>query len=141
MAANVTFDGATKIIQVDAGIETIDARAVYSAWKDWVRTTAANAKWLPAFDVVGGDDLGGGLTAPIYFFLINGWTIRPDDTSGPHELNVALNLYARPSTNDRFTPVSGVTISNQTSDTPGSGTATTSSFTLGKSMLANILTG
>ena len=140
MAANVTFDGATKIIQVDAGITDIDVRTVYSAWKDWVRLSAANAKWLPAFDVVGGDDLGGSKVGPIYFFLINNWRIRPDDTSGPHELDVALNLYARPTTNARFSPVSGVTISNQTSDTPGS-SATFEAFTLGKSMLANILTG
>ena len=119
MAANVTFNGATKIIQVDSGIEEIDVQTVYSAWKDWGRLSD-NLKYLPAFDVVGGDDLGGGLTAPIYFFLLNGWTIRPDDTSGSHELEVSLNLYARPATNDRFTPVSGVTISNKTSDTPGS---------------------
>lgn len=140
MAANVTFDGATKIIQVDPGITAIAVREVYSAWKDWVRSAADNAKWLPAFDVVGGDDLGSGKVAPIYFFLINGWRVRPDDTSGSHELEVSLNLYARPTTNARFSPVSGVTISNQTSDTPGTST-TTSSFTLGKSMLANILTG
>lgn len=116
MAAPVTFNGSTKIIQVDPGITTIDVQEVYSEWKRWVRLAADNAKWLPAFDVVGGDDLGGGLVAPIYFFLINGWTIRPDDTQGNHELTVALNLYARPATNDRFTPVSGVTISNKTSD-------------------------
>lgn len=118
MAANVTFDGATKIIQVDPGITEIDVQAVYSGWKDWVRTTG-QSKWLPAFDVVGGDDLGGGKTAPIYFFILNGWTIRPDDTSGSHELNVSWNLYARPSTNDRFTQVAGVTITNLTSDIPG----------------------
>lgn len=116
MAAPVTFDGANRIIQVDPGIEEIDVQEVYSEWKRWVRTDPQNAKWLQAFDVVGGDDLGGGLVAPIYFFLLNGWTIRPDDTSGSHELTVSLNLYARPATNSRFTPVSGVTISNKTSD-------------------------
>lgn len=116
MAVPVTFDGATRIIQVDPTIEEVDVQEIYSEWKRWVRVDPQNAKWLPAFDVVGGDDLGGGLVAPIYFFLLNGWTIRPDDTSGSHELTVSLNLYARPSTNDRFTPVSGVTISNKTSD-------------------------
>lgn len=119
MAANVTFDGLTRIIQVDSGATSIDAREIYSEWKRWVRADPQNAKWLKAFDVVGGDDLGGGAVAPIYFFLLNGWTIRPDDTSGDHELDVELNLYARPATNDRFTPVSGITISNKTSDTPG----------------------
>ena len=116
MAAPVTFDGATKIIQVDPDITELDVQEVYSEWKRWVRADSDNAKWLAAFDVVGGDDLGGGLIAPIYFFLINGWTIRPDDTQGSHELSVSLNLYSRPSTNDRFTPVAGVTISNKTSD-------------------------
>lgn len=116
---SVTFDGANKIIQVNSGITAIDIRYdVYSRWKEWVQT-GDNAKWAPAFRVTGGDPIGAGRISPIYFFLINGWTIRPDDTSGNHELLVELNLYSDPSTNPRFTPVSGITISNLTSDIPG----------------------
>lgn len=118
MAANVTFDGATKIIQVDPGITQINIREVYSEWKRWVRTSD-NTKWLQAFDIVGGDDLGAGLTAPIYHFLINGWRIRPDGTSGAHTLFISTNLYSRPSTADKYDEVAGVSIEVLNSDTPG----------------------
>lgn len=116
---SVTFNGVNKTIQVDSGVTSIDIQYdVYSRWKDWV-LLSDNAKWAAAFRVVGGDPIGGGRFAPIYFFLINGWTIRPDDTSGSHELVVGINLYSDPETANRFTPVSGVTISNLTSDVPG----------------------
>lgn len=114
----VTFDGQNKIIQVNPGITSIDVRTVYSLWKQWVRTSD-NAKWSRAFRVVGGDPIGGGAISPIFFFLVNGWTIRPDDTSGSHTLNVSLNLYTDPDTNARFTEVAGVAINNQTSESPG----------------------
>ena len=112
---SVTFDGQNKIIQVDPGVTSIDVRTVYSRWKEWVMLSD-NAKWAKAFRVTGGDPIGGGLFSPIFFFLVNGWTVRPDDTSGDHELTVSLNLYSDPDTAPRFTTVAGVTISNKTSD-------------------------
>lgn len=116
---SVTFDGQNKIIQVNPGVTAIDIRYdVYSRWKEWVMQ-GDNAKWLPAFRVSGGDPIGGGKISPIYFFLINGWTIRPDDTSGNHELLVELNLYSDPDIAPRFTSVPGVTIANLNSDVPG----------------------
>lgn len=115
---SVTFDGNTKIIQVDSGVTSINVQDVYSRWKDWV-LLSDNAKWNKAFRVVGGDPIGATQTAPAYFFLVNGWTIRPDDTSGSHELEVSLNLYSDPESAPRFTAVSGVTIANKTSDAAG----------------------
>lgn len=119
MAANVTFDGASKIIQVDPGVVQLDIQEVYSEWKRWVRQSD-NTKWLAAFDVVGGDDLGGGLTAPIYHFLTNGWRIRPDDTSGAHTLFISTNLYSRPANAEKYSEVAEVSIEVLNSDTPGS---------------------
>lgn len=112
---SVTFDGQNKIIQVDPGVTSVDVRTIYSRWKEWVMLSD-NAKWAKAFRVTGGDPIGGGLFSPIFFFLVNGWTLRPDDTSGDHELTVSLNLYSDPDTAPRFTTVAGVTISNKTSD-------------------------
>lgn len=55
---------------------------IYSRWKDWARTNNPDALWAPpAFDVVGGDDLGDGKFAPSFYFLRNdlGWHIeRPE---------------------------------------------------------------
>lgn len=115
---SVTFNGNIKTIQVNSGVTSISVQNVYSLWKQWVMLSD-NAKWSPAFRVVGGDPIGAVQTSPAYFFLTNGWTIRPDDTSGSHELEVSLNLYSDPETNNRFTPVSGVTIANKTSDAAG----------------------
>ncbi len=70
----ITFDPASKRIVLDDS--DVDAIEIYSRWKDWVRS-ADNAKWPQAFSVVGGDDLGSGLYVASYFFLTNGWRIRP----------------------------------------------------------------
>lgn len=55
---------------------------IYSRWKDWARTSNPDTLWAPpAFDIVGGDDLGGGKKAPTFYFLRNdlGWHFeRPE---------------------------------------------------------------
>jgi hypothetical protein len=40
---------------------------------------------------VGGDDLGGGIYIPIYIFLLNGWRVRPMESS--HTLVIEGNLF------------------------------------------------
>jgi hypothetical protein len=55
---------------------------------DWAAT---NAQWLPAFRQVGGDDLGSGLSIPPYFFLMNGWRVRPMESN--HNLTITGNLF------------------------------------------------
>lgn len=70
----IIFDPAEKRIILDSTY--VEIGAVYSRWKEWV-VESDNAKFLPAFSVVGGDPLGGGLFVASYFFLENGWRIRP----------------------------------------------------------------
>jgi hypothetical protein len=82
----ITFDGATKRIILDT--TTVSAAEVWSRWVDWAE---ANAQWPVAFRQVGGDSLGGGLFIPPYFFLQNGWRVRPMESS--HSLAITGNMF------------------------------------------------
>lgn len=75
-----TFDGPNKLIILEVPVTNIlevDVRSLYSDWKRWLKT-GDNAKYLPAFRVLGGDPLTPGINAGSYFFLQNqiGWRIR-----------------------------------------------------------------
>jgi hypothetical protein len=82
----ITFDGATKRIALDSASTT--AAEIWSRWADW---HATNQQWPLAFRQVGGDDLGGGLSIPPYFFLLNSWRVRPMEAS--HNLTIIGNLF------------------------------------------------
>lgn len=82
----ITLDGATKIITLDSTAHT--AAEIWSRWVDW---HPANAQWPLAFSLVGGIALGGGLFIPPYFFLMNGWRVRPMESS--HNLTITGNLF------------------------------------------------
>ena len=69
-----TIDPANRRIILDSASAT--AKSIYVAWVDWL-AVSDNAKYLPAFRTAGGDDLGGGLSIPPYYFLLNGWRVRP----------------------------------------------------------------
>ena len=84
----ITFDPAARRIVLDTANTT--ASTLWSRWADWA-ATGDNAKWLPAFRQVGGDDLGGGLSIPPYLFLLNGWRVRPMESS--HLLVITGNLF------------------------------------------------
>ena len=84
----IVIDPATKRLILDSA--SVTAQAVYVAWVDWV-ATSDNAKYLPAFSAVGGDALGGGLFIPPYYFLRNGWRVRPMEAS--HNLTITGNLF------------------------------------------------
>ena len=84
----IVIDPATKRLILDSA--SVTARAVYVAWVDWV-ATSDNAKYLPAFSAVGGDALGGGLFIPPYYFLRNGWRVRPMESN--HNLTITGNLF------------------------------------------------
>lgn len=84
----IVFDPTTKRIILDSA--SVTAQVIYSRWCDWI-TTSDNLKYLPAFRAVGGDDLGGGLYIPPYFFLLNGWRVRPMESS--HLLVLDGNLF------------------------------------------------
>ena len=84
----IVFDPANKRIVLDSTSTT--AAELWSRWADWV-VLSDNAKYLPAFRQVGGDDLGGGLSIPPYIFLLNGWRVRPMEVS--HTLIITGNLF------------------------------------------------
>ena len=85
---SIVIDPATK--RLILGSASVTAQAVYVAWVDWA-ATSDNAKYLPAFSAVGGDALGGGLFIPPYYFLRNGWRVRPMESN--HNLTITGNLF------------------------------------------------
>lgn len=84
----ITFDAVNKRIVLDSA--TVSATDIWIAWREWV-VLSDNSKWLPALSQVGGDDLGGGLFIPLYFFLLNGWRVRPMEAN--HLLVLSGNLF------------------------------------------------
>lgn len=85
------INGPNKLISLTAGTETLSVVALYSAWIDWV-ATSDNAKFLPAFRTVGGDDVdaAAGTKVPAYCFLTNGWRVRPQEAH--HTLKVTEGI-------------------------------------------------
>jgi hypothetical protein len=104
--ADATFDGTNKIIKL-ANTGTITVKTeIYSAWKEWVRLSD-NAKFQPAFDTTGGDDIGGGQVTAPYFFVRNdlGWRVEAPDADG--EVTLEGNLYPRDAATTLFTAATG----------------------------------
>ncbi len=100
----VSFDGPNKLIIVNDGETSLDALInIYSAWKRW--TGGENqANWLQALRTIAGDPIGGGQVVSPYFFLMNGWKLRPYE--GDHQLTVDGNLFVDGGGNP-FVPTSG----------------------------------
>jgi hypothetical protein len=89
--ANVTFDGPNKLIIVDFGITELTAQVdLYSDWKEWM-AISDNSKYLQALRTVAGDPTKPGQLISPYYFLMNGWLIRPHEAD--HELSIDGNLY------------------------------------------------
>lgn len=84
----IVFDPVGKRIVLDS--VGITAAEIWSRWVDWA-ASADNAKYPSALRQVGGDDLGGGLFIPLYFFLLNGWRVRPMEAN--HLLVITGNLF------------------------------------------------
>lgn len=84
----IIFDPSNLRIILDS--PTVTVNQIFSRWEDWV-TQGDNIKYLPAFRTVGGDALLVGLDVPFYFFLINGWRIRPMEAD--HTLVIEGNLF------------------------------------------------
>lgn len=81
----VTFDGVNKLIICGAGTTRLNVKEMYSMWKEWM-ILSDNSKYEPAFKVVGGDPTTGNNIITPYFFLSNGWKIRPQESN--HTLRV-----------------------------------------------------
>jgi len=104
MAELVSFDGLNKLIIVNDGETSLDAQShVYSAWKRWVGGQN-QANWLQALRTIAGDPIGGGQVVSPYYFLMNGWRLRPYE--GDHQLTVDGNLFVDGGGNP-FVPTSG----------------------------------
>jgi hypothetical protein len=86
-----TFDGPNKLIIIDFGETSLDAKVdIYSDWKEWV-LESDNSKYLQALRTVGGDPTTGAQFISPYYFLMNGWRIRPHEAD--HFLVVDGNLF------------------------------------------------
>lgn len=86
----ITFDPAAKRIIMDSTSVTMSE--IWSRWIDWV-ATSDNAKYLPALSQEGGSLLQTSIYSPIYFFLENGWFIRPMEAN--HKLVIDGFVYVR----------------------------------------------
>lgn len=84
----ITFDPAARRIVLDS--VAVTAAEIWSRWVEWV-ATADNSKHPAALRQVGGDELGGGLLIPAYYFLLGGWRVRPMEAS--HLLTITGNLF------------------------------------------------
>lgn len=85
----MVFDGPNRRIILTSS--TITAAEIWSRWVDWLESDTNNNIWLPALRQIGGDDLGGGLSIPPYFFLLNNWRVRPMESN--HTLTIDGNLF------------------------------------------------
>lgn len=104
--SDATFDGANLHITLPS-IGSFDTQTeIYSAWKEWIRLSD-NAKYPPAFDTTGGDNVGGGQTVAPYFFCRNdlGWRIKMPQADG--EIIVSGNLFPRDPASSLFEQTSG----------------------------------
>src|SRR3990167_6635735 len=107
--SKVTFDGNNKLIICNSGSTELNVKVdLYSDWKEWI-LLSDNSKYLIAFSTIGGDNLGIGLYAGDYYFLENGWKIRPQESS--HILNIAGNLFTRDGSNPFLSTLSSYNVS------------------------------
>jgi hypothetical protein len=111
----VQFVGQEKVILVNPGETELDVRKdIYSPWKKWLQDFH-NTGFLPALRTIGGEEIGTGTNISPYFFLLNGWRIRPFE--GDHQLVIQGNLFVDGGGNP-FLPTIGshnVYITSQTS--------------------------
>ena len=100
-----TFDGLNKLIILDPGVTEFSVSDLYSRWKEWFQQSD-NAKYEIAFDTsVGGAPLGNCILLGAYYFITNGWRIRPQEAS--HTLDITGNLFPIPDTAQIFAPTIG----------------------------------
>ena len=112
-----TFDGPSRIVILDQGVTEFASSDLYSRWKEWV--LAGNAQFVKAVEAVGGQATSPTNFVPSYFFMVNGWKIRPHEAN--HTLTVTGNLANESGVGSPFTSTIGdfnVLIQTNTSDSP-----------------------
>ena len=85
-----TFDGPNKLAILDSAA-TLDVGDLYSRWKDWA-AESDNSKYLQFLDVVGGNTTVGDNSIASYFFVLNGWKIRPAEQNQTLTVDGILNV-------------------------------------------------
>lgn len=89
----ITFDGVNRLIIPDGppvnGLIDLQAIDIYSYWKQWVQV-GTNSRFAPAFRTTGGDPITVDQNLSPYFFLINGWRLRPYEASHTLDIDGAL---------------------------------------------------
>ena len=113
---NYVFYGPSKLIVINSGITSLAAQDIYSDWKEWVGS-GVNSAYLPAFNSIGGDPVTATKSVAPYFFLLNGWRLRPWE--GSHQLDVDGNLFVDGGVGNPFVTTTGshnVFINIQTSN-------------------------
>ena len=107
---SVTFDGPNRLILVNEGVTTLDVQEdVYSNWKEWL-THRDNAKYLPAFATLGGDNITESTFIGDTYFLENGWRIQPWSSNNGYILDVIGNLYTREPGGNPVNPTPNISI-------------------------------
>lgn len=105
--ADPSFDGVARLITLNPGTTAVDVlQDIYSGWKRWVQV-GDNSKFLPAFSIVGGNDIDptAGTKIPGYAFLTNGWRIKPDEAD--HNLAVVGGVILVDGGGDPFISTNG----------------------------------
>ena len=94
--AAITFDGPGKCVFITYGPAEASTSVdvgddLYSEWKRWA-VLSDNLKYDKAFEVVGGQDKGGGKRVGSTFFLVNGWLLCPVTTQSESTLELIDEL-------------------------------------------------
>lgn len=98
------FSGLDKLIYLQSGTTSFDVENLYSSWKNWI-SSGDNSKYLPTFETIGGDSISSTKTVSPYYFLANGWRIKPFESS--HQLTVNGNLFVRGGEENPFVVTTG----------------------------------
>jgi hypothetical protein len=98
------FSGPDKIISLTSGTTTFDVENLYSNWKNWVQS-GTNSSYLPAFATIGGDPISTAKSVAPYYFIKNGWRVRPWEAN--HQLEVEGNLFVDGGAGNPFIQTTG----------------------------------
>jgi len=94
--ATIQFNGVTKCIGIVLGVSeleaTIDIQDLYSLWKEWV-LESDNAKYLPAFDGLGGNQVSTTEYLGRTFIIKNDWKICPIATEDDTKIILNGNIF------------------------------------------------
>jgi len=109
MADIVTFDPTNKpplIIEIGVGGDNVlNVAEIYSEWKAWLIADPSRLAYPAAFRYVGSDPITESQNLGTTFFLLNGWKIRPAESS--HKLELVGNLFTDPAGQDEFVDTIG----------------------------------